>query len=421
MEIKLLKKKTDEAKKSAPRYSVLTILISFLAALLLWFFVQDAEAPDYKRTFTGVELELQSLSSSFSVIDGGESRVDITLVGKRSDLNKLKESDLVAYVDLSFITRPGTFDAPVGFLVPEGMEMASCFPQNVTLFVDQTVSKSVPVKVELGSFTVAEDVVLEADPAADEITVKGPKTVLDKVSYAAIRTGDLGEITVGFESNLPYVLCDEDGGTVEERHLTLPERNMRVKLSVLKTRRVELRVVGKNGYWNEDNMKFTVSPTGVLVKGDPSAVDALPYLSITVDETGVDANQISRTMTSAALTLPEGIRLAETLGDIIYDVTLPGNVSRTMRMNLNATHVIVTPPAVDSVSYTVEEPALSFKIRGRNSDVYAAALDDFYLNIDLSSFTVAGEYTVPVEIVQTTASQGKYYVVGSYSVRVTLS
>jgi len=69
------------------------LLFSVFAALILWFYVQEAESPDYKKTFSSVSVRVEELSSSFSVIGGGEITADITLVGKRSDLNKLKASD----------------------------------------------------------------------------------------------------------------------------------------------------------------------------------------------------------------------------------------------------------------------------------------------------------------------------------------
>ena len=124
-------KKEKEVKK----YSLLVALFSVLVALTLWFYVQDAEAPDYKKTFSSVSVEMQSLSSSFSVIDGGENTVDITLIGKKSDLNKLRASDLEAYADLSGITQSGSFQIDINVLVPEGTELFDCFPKTATMFL----------------------------------------------------------------------------------------------------------------------------------------------------------------------------------------------------------------------------------------------------------------------------------------------
>ena len=65
--------------------------------------------------------------------------------------------------------------------------------------------------------------------------------------------------------------------------------------------------------------------------------------------------------------------------------------------------------------------SLSFKIRGKYDHIYSATVDDFYLNIDLSQITSVGTSEVPVQIVQTSATEGKYYPVGDYTVKVTVS
>ena len=73
-------KKTGEqngSEKTGQNFSFFVILFSVFVAVVLWFYVQEAEAPDYKKTFTDVSVEMQSLSDSFSVIAGGENRVDI--------------------------------------------------------------------------------------------------------------------------------------------------------------------------------------------------------------------------------------------------------------------------------------------------------------------------------------------------------
>ena len=250
------KERTAEGEKKRSPYSVLVAFFSVFVALVLWFYVQDAEAPDYKKTFSSVAVELQSLSSSFSVIDGVETKVDITLVGKRSDLNKIKSSDLEAYIDLSSIIQPGSYQNEVSVLVPEGTELSECFPHNVTLFVDQTVSKMVPVKVEMGQYTVADSAGIEAVASLEEIQIKGPNTLLDQVEYAKVETGNLGNVSSSFESNLGYHLVDKNGERVQERHLVLPEANMRVKFTVFKTKTVPLTVECKNGWWKKENKIF---------------------------------------------------------------------------------------------------------------------------------------------------------------------
>lgn len=411
----------EKKEKYVKKYSLLFALFSVFVALTLWFYVQEAEAPDYKKTFSSVSVELQALSSSFSVIDGGKNTVDITLIGKKSDLNKLRASDLEAYADLSGITQSGSFQIDINVLVPEETELFDCFPKTATMFIDQTVSVSVPVKVDLGQYILGENTVIEAKPAASEITVKGPKSILDTVACASVKAGNLGEITTGFESNLEYVLEDVNGTAITSRHVITPERNVKVAFSLYKIKTVPLTVEGLNGWWTKETMDYTVTPESVIIKGEPSLVDATESVpAVILDEGMLDSNRYAATLSPNQLVLPDGIRLGETLGDVKVNLSLRDNSSRTLKMNLNSNHVVVTPPDGEK-NYRFADTALSFKIRGNKNTIQEATLNDFYLNIDLSSITEAGEVEVPVEIVQTDSSKGSFYPVGTYTLKVIVS
>lgn len=418
----IFRKSTKETvEKSKNKYSFFMILFSVFVALVLWFYVQEAEAPDYKKTFTDVTVKMQSLSSSFSVIEGGENRVDVTLIGKRSDLNKIKSSDLEAYADLSQITQPGNYRADISVLVPKETELFGCFPQVATIFVDQTLSVSVPVVVELGEYTTGEDVGIEAKAAVEQITVKGPKSVLDSIDHAKVKTGKLGEVKASFESNLDYEFYDKQGVKVESRHIITPEKNVLVHFAVIKTKTVPLTLQTKNGFWDEKDLRYTISPKEITVKGEPATIDALESIpALIIDEKTVDTTRYTTTLTSDKIPLPEGVSLGETLGDVKVSLDILNNGSKTVKMKLNSGHVAVTPPE-KALDYSFDVTSLNLKIRGGYENLRNATEDDFYLNIDLSDVTAAGEEEIPVQVVQTSATEGKFYPVGEYTVKVTFT
>ncbi|MBR2616129.1 MAG: hypothetical protein IKC69_05570, partial [Clostridia bacterium] len=230
------KKNADPGDKKTDRHSFLAIRFSIFVALVLWFYVQDAEAPDYTKTFTSIPVKIQSLSSSFSVLEGGGTAVDVTLIGKRSTLNKIKVSDLEAYLDLTNVNQSGHYEPEVSVMLPEGTELFDCFPKKASLFIDETVSAEVEVSVELGSYRVPENTGIEAKSLVDVISVKGPKTILSRIEKAKVVTGDLGDVSSSFEKNLEYQFYDDKGNVVESRHIVVPEQNVKVQFSVFKTR-----------------------------------------------------------------------------------------------------------------------------------------------------------------------------------------
>lgn len=410
--------------ESTNRQKIIAILFSVFLAMTLWLYVQGTEAPDYKKTFSGVNVVVQSLEDSYSVISGAESTVDITLTGKRSVLNRIKGSDLEAFLDLSQIHAAGIHETDVTVLVPEGSSLYECYPAKVTLFVDQTVSATVPVTMKMGTYTVKAQTELVAEAALSEVEVKGPKTVVDIIDHAEIDSGNLGEVDASFDKTLPYTFMTSAGEAVQTTHLKTAERTMKVHFGVYRVKELPLAVKTLHGYW-QDNARFSVTPASVTVKGEPALIDAITQLfAMTLDETTVDTNAYSCRLLPTDLELPEGVTLAETIGDVNVSVKLTDNVSRQIRMNLSSTHVVVTPPESEegkTLNYAFSTDALSIKIRGSGANINAASADDFYLNIDLSLYSTPGEKEVPVEIVQTDATEGKYYPVGRYTVKVTVS
>ena len=199
---------------------------------------------------------------------------------------------MAAYLDLSSILEPGNYDPEIHVMLPEGTELVECFPKKATMFVDQTVSVSVPVEVELGTYTAPDSIGITAKPAVTKISVKGPESIVDQIHHAKIATGDLGEINYSFERNLEYVLCDENGNVVESRHILLPERNLKVQFTVYKTKAVPLTVESLHGWWKAEDMTYTVSPATVMIKGEPSLVDAVTSIpALVLDETTLYANR----------------------------------------------------------------------------------------------------------------------------------
>jgi len=159
----------------------------------------------------------------------------------------------------------------------------------------------------------------------------------------------------------------------------------------------------------------------VIIKGEPALVDAVESVpAVIIDETTLDSNRYTATLAPSQLVFPAGIALGETIGDVGVNLTLNDNGARNLKMNLNSNHVAVTAPSAE-LNYAFQTTALNFRIRGSFDTIYDADVNDFYLNIDLSEITAPGEVEVPVQIVQTSASEGKYYPVGNYTVKVTIS
>ena len=83
-------------------------ITAILLALVLWFHV--ATEKTYEKTFP-VKLETAGLRSNLAVQDISPASTDISVVANGKQLLQLMlSSGVTAYVDLSFVSRPGQYE-----------------------------------------------------------------------------------------------------------------------------------------------------------------------------------------------------------------------------------------------------------------------------------------------------------------------
>ena len=407
------------------RHPILAILFSVLVAIVLWFYVQDAESPNYTRTIRNVSVELENLT--LPVIDGGVSDVEVVLIGKRADLNRIKESDVKAYIDFSNMTDSGDYYPQINVMLPDGASLNSISQQTAWFRLDEWATRNVPVDVEpLAGVETAADMEIEPVPEKTQISVKGPLSKIKLVDRAVIAYGDLGERTQSFDRTMDFQLVDENGQTVSDRYLTPEVKSIKVTFTVNQIKTVPLVVKTKYGYWAEDNWNYDgITPQTITVKGEPLVMANVSEITaLTVDETQFDGTSVSYDIHPYQLELPQGVSLVGLPANVKVTVTVKDLDYQLIEIPLSSTRVTVDKPkAADgtALAYTFDKEAILLKVRGPAATVKSAVRDDFLITVDLSAYSTPGVREVEAQVVQTSATEGKFYVVGEYKLTVTVS
>ena len=132
---------------------ILTALLAALIAIALWAYVITVERPESENTFYNVPVVLDGENvlqdRGMMITSDTDMTVTVKLSGNRSDLNKLKSSDIAAVVDLSRIAEAG--DKTLSYIVsiPGGtnLEVVSRQPENIALTVTEWAVKEIPVEL----------------------------------------------------------------------------------------------------------------------------------------------------------------------------------------------------------------------------------------------------------------------------------
>jgi YbbR domain-containing protein len=185
--------------------------ISFLIALLLWFFVAWDRDTAGARTFRLV-LEYRNVPEGFSLVRDVEG-VDVKLAGSLSRLAEVDPATLSAVVDLKGL-KSGVFRLPVRLLIPQGVRASSVAPTQVRVELIKMGERRVPVFVDLRE-PVPEGMKLELlkiDPP--EVLLKGPAAEIARVLSAKIRPS-LDQVREGKAIRLPVVLEGRSSGKIQ--------------------------------------------------------------------------------------------------------------------------------------------------------------------------------------------------------------
>lgn len=274
---------------------VLTILASAIVAFGLWFYVISVEHTQTDRVIRDVEVTMVGEETlerlGLMITSDMDKKVDLTLVGNRRVLGSLKKSDIEVSVDLTEFYLPGEkkikYEVNFHGIKNGEIEVVSIKSDTDILLVEEWATKDIPVEIRPEIDAVGKEFeILNKEANHSEVTIRGPKVVVDQIHMAALFISK-DDIQKNMRPNSDivvvqkvYTLCNQDGNPVTD-------------VSDIETNRGEIRATMQVSKIKEVSFGYTVKPGGGL-KGDANDVRVtLDYNSITLggSQTDIDALQ----------------------------------------------------------------------------------------------------------------------------------
>ncbi|MCD8238517.1 MAG: hypothetical protein LUC92_04170 [Clostridiales bacterium] len=327
--------------------------------------------------------------------------VRVKIKATRPDLNSLdtNKDKLTAMIDLGRLVSFAEDDLSKGFnvsVIPNlsvyssSYEIVGYSPSGLTAELDRLVEFTVPVRVSVLNETEAGYTRGELVPSVSTVTVKGPETLKDTVSYASLAV-DLSGLTFDTSAAVMPILYDEDGKAVDSSLFTVYGGSIDVAVEVMKEGEIRVeapRFTGStaSGYSVTD---VIVEPEVLKVLGketNQTGVIELPSININgADET------VERTFNVEELLAEKGLEAAS---DEFK------NVKVQIIIEQEDPAVVVIPGSAISITGLGESLELGEALSGVSIEVYGnkdtIAAADITGRIDLSGLS-EGIHTVEVE------------------------
>jgi len=157
-------------------------LIALLLAVCTWLFVKGITS-DW-RTIDGVPVEVR-IKSGLTALKTSVSTVNVTVRGTREDVRQVSRQDLSALVDLTRDPRRGLIAVeltPKDVRHSRRVQVTQIEPSEVTVNVDEIIERELPVQPQFAGELPPGLAIERVITKPEKIDVKGPKTLLNKMS-----------------------------------------------------------------------------------------------------------------------------------------------------------------------------------------------------------------------------------------------
>lgn len=385
------KKKTSKVFNSR----VFWMAISLLCSFAMWAYITNPNSSDFQQTFRGVQVEFSGQEKllsdrSLSISDVDTQSVTVTLRGSRSNVGKLRASDIKAVIDVSNIKQPNDMTWAYELQYPEGTDVSditvvSKSPETINFTVVKNATKTVSVKGsfegEIAEGCVAEEFVFEPST----IVIEGPEETLAQIDHAWVSFGE-GKIESTYSEEVGYKLMSESGAQISTKGLMLSTNVITATQPILKTKEVPLTVnLIQGGGVDEDDCTVTIEPKTLKIAGDTRLVDDIN--SIVLGNIDLASFQSSYTHTFA-ITLADEIQNLTGVTEANVTVEVRGTYTKTF-----TTDNISCKNVTNGYSATIDTKSIEITLRSKDTSALDKVKpDDISVVVDLKDYgTTTGQ------------------------------
>lgn len=351
------------------------IVISLLIAVVLWAYVIGEINPSMTKTFNNVPInyinENYLTEQNMAISSISDTEINIGLKGERSKINRVKNADIIANVDLSGGAK-GENEFKVAVKVPDNITVDSKSFNKVVVNLETLVSSEKDVKVVYTGKNEEGAAPITVEQDLSTVEISGAKSNVEKVEYlrAEIDGTKIGNKETNFKVNL--VPVDKSGQLVKYIKLSSDTVNVKTVLGKTKTVDLEVPLIGENSGTNDKTVNV---PKNITIKGRASIIDQIDKIKAqTIDLTGITESQ------SIDITpiLPEGIEFAGKKDKLKVVVTVLDLENKTF--NFDGSEITFTGLGINLKAKV--KIAVTVTVSGKKSQLEAISKGDISLSVD---------------------------------------
>lgn len=387
-------------------------LASFLVAVILWVIVTNINDPVGTFRAYNVPVKIQNADlitnngQVYEILDGTDVIDTVTITAKRSIIDSLNESNIVAVADMNDLTRLNTINIRLSTnKYNDKLESIKGNIDSVRLNIENEKTKTLQLRTETTG-TVKEGYMV-GDMTAEQnlIAISGPESVISQVKRA-VASVDISGFTNNIGTDAEIRLYDENDRIVTSDTIVKNISKVRVTVEILETKTVAInwKSSGVPARDYQATGEITATRNSVVIAGRSKLIESIDSIEIpdtVLDITGVTEN--FETIIDLNDYLPDGVILAEEgfEGKVRVDVMVEPVVERVVVMQINRIHILNMP---EGFEYEImeEEDTYDVTLVGLAQNLEELDINTLQASIDIATFMEergmeemsAGYYTI---------------------------
>lgn len=394
------------------------LVISVVAALVIWALVSFGPANIQKRTITVTQtVDLTNTIAGYNdlrVIGENSFTVSVTVEGARSVIFNLNAEDIDIRPDLSDIKGAGVSEVKLtASKVKTGAYTINAVsPSTIMLNCDYWVTATVPLTTDVTAVTLKDektqqigDLRIESDSVTGGVIhLEGPQTVVSRVAGVVAKVVEGGAIdtTTRFTAELKAV--DADGNNVDLADCRITGANadntlnITVPVWVQKSVPLTYTLLNKPAGLTEKGL-VKLTPSAVTLVGEAQAIDTA---AATIGNLGeIDFDRLlapDDAQTTVELHAPNGIKVLE--GDsVTVEVAIGGYTSKKLSYKVNDLSDVTVSNLPSGKTITLKSQQLTdIVVCGNAATLRRITAKDLVVTLDAASNTGIGSVRYAVRI-----------------------
>lgn len=378
--------------------------LAVLIALVLWLAIVNVNDPEKTITVSNIPISVtnESAITSRDMVYNvkSEQYLNITVSGKRSIVSNLSAEDFRATASLKELSKVNSIPVDVttkNASLGRKITIVKQSAQTILVDVENVEEKDFTDLVVEYTGKVADGYVAGlSSMSTDEVTVKAPTSIIDKIKKVAVRCS-LDGTSTNISKKCPVILYDKNDKEIKSDEIELSDKKIRVNVNVLRAKQVPISTINKDelgkpadGYVVDD---VILSSDSITVYGSEESLDSIESLDIQDDIDVSDAKGDVTQNIDVTGKLPKGLSVSGE-STITVKVLIKKLITRTFEYD--ASEVSLNDLSSD-LDVQLVTKKVKVTLQGEEEVISQLTKDDMAISADLGKVK-EGTTTVHVDV-----------------------